>query len=46
MIRTVIFSIALIVAAAVLGMQVKQVGGGREAISVKGLAEKPVKAAS
>jgi uncharacterized protein len=44
MIRTVIFSIALIVAAAVLGFQVKQVGGGRETISVKGLAEKPIKA--
>lgn len=44
MIRTVIFSIALIVAAAVLGFQVKQVGGGRETISVKGLAEKPVRA--
>ncbi len=44
MIRTVIFSIALVIAAAVLGMQVKQVGGGRETISVKGLAEKPVKA--
>lgn len=44
MIRTVIFSVALIVAAAVLGFQVKQVGGGKETISVKGLAEKPVKA--
>jgi hypothetical protein len=44
MIRTVIFSLALIVAAAVLGFQVKQVGGGRETISVKGLAEKPIKA--
>ena len=44
MIRTVIFSVALILAAAVLGFQVKQVGGGRETISVKGLAEKPVKA--
>jgi hypothetical protein len=44
MIRTVIFSIALIVAAAVLGFQVKQVGGGRETISVKGLAERPIKA--
>jgi uncharacterized protein len=43
-IRTIIFSLALIVAAAVLGYQVKQVGGGRETISVKGLAEKPVKA--
>jgi hypothetical protein len=43
-IRTIIFSIALIVAAAVLGYQVKQVGGGRESISVKGLAEKPLKA--
>jgi len=42
--RTVIFSVALIVAAAVLGYQVKQVGGGRETISVKGLAEKPIKA--
>ena len=30
MLRTVIFSIALIIAAAVLGYQVKQVGGGRE----------------
>jgi len=44
MIRTVIFSIALIIAAAILGFQVKQVGGGRESISVKGLAEKPIKA--
>ena len=44
MIRTVIFSIALIIAAAVLGFQVKQVGGGRETISVKGLAEKSIKA--
>ena len=44
MIRTVIFSIALIIAAAILGYQVKQVGGGRETISVKGLAEKPIKA--
>jgi len=44
MLRTVIFSIALIVAAGVLGFQVKQVGGGRETISVKGLAEKPIKA--
>jgi hypothetical protein len=43
-IRTIIFSIALIIAAAVLGYQVKQVGGGRESISVKGLAEKPIKA--
>jgi len=43
-IRTIIFSIALIAAAAILGYQVKQVGGGRESISVKGLAEKPVKA--
>jgi hypothetical protein len=44
MVRTVIFSIALILSAAILGFQVKQVGGGRESISVKGLAEKPVKA--
>ena len=44
MVRTIIFSVALILAAAVLGFQVKQVGGGREAISVKGLAEKPIKA--
>jgi uncharacterized protein len=44
MIRTVVFSIALILAAAILGYQVKQVGGGRETISVKGLAEKPIKA--
>jgi hypothetical protein len=44
MLRTIIFSIALVVAAAVLGFQVKQVGGGRESISVKGLAEKPIKA--
>jgi hypothetical protein len=44
MIRTLIFSVALVIAAAVLGYQVKQVGGGRESISVKGLAEKPVKA--
>src|SRR5262245_39356952 len=44
MLRTLVFSIALIVAATVLGYQVKQVGGGRESISVKGLAEKPIKA--
>jgi hypothetical protein len=44
MLRTIIFSVALIIAAAVLGFQVKQVGGGRESISVKGLAEKPIKA--
>jgi hypothetical protein len=44
MIRTVIFSVALILAAAILGYQIKQVGGGRETISVKGLAEKPIKA--
>src|SRR5690349_10845619 len=44
MLRTFIFSVALVVAAAILGYQVKQVGGGRETISVKGLAEKPVKA--
>ena len=44
MIRTIIFSIALVIAAAILGYQVKQVGGGRESISVKGLAEKPIKA--
>jgi len=43
-IRTIIFSIALVIAAAVLGYQVKQVGGGRETISVKGLAERPIKA--
>jgi hypothetical protein len=42
--RTIIFSVALVIAASVLGYQVKQVGGGRETISVKGLAEKPVKA--
>ena len=44
MLRTLVFSVALVVAAAILGYQVKQVGGGRESISVKGLAEKPVKA--
>src|SRR6187402_3427780 len=44
MIRTIVFSVALVIAAAVLGYQVKQVGGGRESISVKGLAEKPIKA--
>ena len=44
MIRTVIFSLALIISAAILGYQVKQVGGGRETISVKGLAEKPIRA--
>jgi hypothetical protein len=44
MIRTIIFSVALIIAATVLGFQVKQVGGGRETISVKGLAEKAVRA--
>ena len=44
MLRTIIFSVALVIAASVLGYQVKQVGGGRESISVKGLAERPVKA--
>jgi len=44
MLRTIVFSLALIIAASVLGYQVKQVGGGRETISVKGLAEKPIKA--
>src|SRR5688500_7590445 len=44
MIRTIIFSVALVLAAAILGFQVKQVGGDRETISVKGLAEKPVRA--
>jgi len=44
MLRTVVFSLALIFSAAVLGFQVKQIGGGRESISVKGLAEKPIKA--
>ena len=44
MLRTIIFSVALIIAAAILGFQVKQVGGGRETISVKGLAEKPIRA--
>jgi uncharacterized protein len=44
MLRTLIFSVALVIAASVLGYQVKQVGGGRESISVKGLAEKPIKA--
>ena len=44
MLRTVIFSVALVIAAAVLGYQVRQVGGGKESISVKGLAEKPIKA--
>ena len=44
MVRTIIFSLALIIAASVLGYQVKQVGGGHETISVKGLAEKPVRA--
>lgn len=44
MLRTIIFSIALVISAAILGYQVKQVGGGRETISVKGLAEKPIKA--
>jgi len=42
--RTLIFSVALVISAGVLGYQVKQVGGGRESISVKGLAEKPIKA--
>jgi uncharacterized protein len=44
MLRTIIFSVALVIAASVLGYQVKQVGGGRESISVKGLAEKPINA--
>jgi hypothetical protein len=42
--RTIIFSISLVISAAILGYQVKQVGGGRETISVKGLAEKPIRA--
>lgn len=44
MLRTLVFSIALVLAAAVLGYQVRQLGAGRQTISVKGLAEKPVKA--
>jgi hypothetical protein len=46
MLRTFLFSVALVLAAFVLGYQVKQVGGGHQAISVKGLAEKTVKADS
>ncbi|MEO8016751.1 MAG: SIMPL domain-containing protein [Pseudomonadota bacterium] len=44
MIRTLLFSVALMISAAILGYQVKQIGGGHESISVKGLAEKPIKA--
>ena len=40
----VILSIGMIVAAYVFGLHVKYIGGGRQSISVKGLAEKPVKA--
>ena len=40
----VLLALGLTVGAYLLGMQAKQIGGGRTSISVKGLAEKPVKA--
>jgi hypothetical protein len=39
-----LLAVGLTVGAYVLGVQTKQIGGGRTSISVKGLAEKPVKA--
>jgi uncharacterized protein len=39
-----LLAVGLTAGAYVLGMQTKQIGGGRTSISVKGLAEKPVKA--
>lgn len=40
----VLLALGMSVGAYVLGYQTKQIGGGRQSISVKGLAEKPVKA--
>jgi hypothetical protein len=40
----VLLAVGLTAGAYVLGTQTKQIGGGRTSISVKGLAEKPVKA--
>ena len=40
----VLLALGMSVGAYVLGYQAKQIGGGRQSISVKGLAEKPVKA--
>ena len=40
----VLLAVGMSVGAYLLGMQAKQIGGGRTSISVKGLAEKPVKA--
>jgi hypothetical protein len=40
----VLLALGMSVAAYLLGMQTKQIGGGRQTITVKGLAEKPVKA--
>ena len=39
-----LLALGMSVAAYVLGTQTKQIGGGRQSIAVKGLAEKPVKA--
>jgi len=39
-----LLALGMSVAAYLLGSQTKQIGGGRQSISVKGLAEKPVKA--
>lgn len=40
----VLMAVGMSVAAYLLGAQTKQIGGGRQTISVKGLAEKPLKA--
>ena len=40
----VLLAVGMAAGAYVLGYQAKQIGGGRQAISVKGLAEKPLKA--
>ena len=40
----VLLALGMCVGAYLLGMQTKQIGAGRQTISVKGLAEKPVKA--
>src|SRR5262245_5126005 len=40
----VLLAVGMCIAAYLLGMQTKQIGANRQTISVKGLAEKPVKA--
>lgn len=42
----VLLALGMCVAAFVFGMQAKQIGASKQNISVKGLAEKPVKADS